>query len=445
MRALLPAGLVALMACHAPESSPTGGGDPAGQPPPNIVLLLADDAGYADFGFQPLHEPDLAPLTPRIDSVAAEGARFTDFYMSACVCSPSRAGLLTGRYQERFGHEKNIRPGYMKGGMPLTERTVADRLREAGYTTGLVGKWHLGYPADYQPNQRGFDDFFGCLQGSRSYYPMDEPTPHRVLQHNGTPTPEGGYVTDRLGQAAVRFIHENREQPFFLFVSFTAPHGPLQGKPEDLELPAIAGIEKQKRRRYAALMKSLDDNVGVILDALDEAGIAGRTLVVFTNDNGGQTGSAALNTPLRERKGTLYEGGVRVPAAIRWPGVVAPGSVVETPAIALDLVPTFLAAAGAPRGSELDGVDLAPRLRGVAAPEDPRTFFWRRRGPDGPLAARRGPWKMVWNDRAAEPELYHLPSDLGESADVAGSHPEEVRELREALLAWDAELVDPLW
>jgi len=409
------------------------------------VLLLADDAGYADFGFQPLHEPDLAPLTPRIDSVAAEGARFTDFYMSACVCSPSRAGLLTGRYQERFGHEKNIRPGYMKGGMPLTERTVADRLREAGYTTGLVGKWHLGYPADYQPNQRGFDDFFGCLQGSRSYYPMDEPTPHRVLQHNGTPTPEGGYVTDRLGQAAVRFIHENREQPFFLFVSFTAPHGPLQGKPEDLELPAIAGIEKQKRRRYAALMKSLDDNVGVILDALDEAGIAGRTLVVFTNDNGGQTGSAALNTPLRERKGTLYEGGVRVPAAIRWPGVVAPGSVVETPAIALDLVPTFLAAAGAPRGSELDGVDLAPRLRGVAAPEDPRTFFWRRRGPDGPLAARRGPWKMVWNDRAAEPELYHLPSDLGESADVAGSHPEEVRELREALLAWDAELVDPLW
>jgi len=409
------------------------------------VLLLADDAGYADFGFQPLHEPDLAPLTPRIDSVAAEGARFTDFYMSACVCSPSRAGLLTGRYQERFGHEKNIRPGYMKGGMPLTERTVADRLREAGYTTGLVGKWHLGYPADYQPNQRGFDDFFGCLQGSRSYYPMDEPTPHRVLQHNGTPTPEGGYVTDRLGQAAVRFIHENREQPFFLFVSFTAPHGPLQGKPEDLELPAIAGIEKQKRRRYAALMKSLDDNVGVILDALDEAGIAGRTLVVFTNDNGGQTGSAARNTPLRERKGTLYEGGVRVPAAVRWPGVVAPGSVVETPAIALDLVPTFLAAAGAPRGSELDGVDLAPRLRGTAMPEEARTFFWRRRGPDGPLAVRHGPWKMVWNDRDAEPELYHLPSDLGESADVAGSNPEVVQELREALLAWDAELVDPLW
>lgn len=172
--------------------------------PPNLVILYADDAGYADFGFQDHVAADMRGLTPHIDAIAAAGARCTNAYMSGAVCSPSRAGMLTGRYQQRFGHELNIPPGYMKGGMALSEKTIADRLRAVGYRTGIIGKWHLGYPPPYQPNRRGFDEFFGLLQGSRPYFPMKKVTPHRVLQHNGKPTPEEGYVTDRIGDGAVR-------------------------------------------------------------------------------------------------------------------------------------------------------------------------------------------------------------------------------------------------
>lgn len=415
---------------------------------PNIVVLFSDDAGYSDFGFQPSATADMAGLTPHIDSIAEAGAVFRSFYMSACVCSPSRAGLLTGRYQQRFGHEKNIPPGYMKGGMSLDERTIADRLRGAGYRTGLVGKWHLGYPDAYHPNERGFDRFEGCLQGSRPYLEMEEPTPHRVILRDRTPTPEGGYVTDRFGDAAVEFIENEKDGPFFLFVSFTAPHGPLQPRPGDVELPELASIEKKRRRNYAGLVKAMDDNVGKILAALERAGVADRTLVVFTNDNGGQTQTAAVNLPLRGRKGQLYEGGVRVPAAVRWPGVVAPGTVIEAPAVSLDLAPTFLAAAGHPARPEagLDGVDLGPALRGEApALTADRSIYWRRSGSAGPIAARRGRWKLVQNDRSAPPELFDLVADISESADVAAAHPEVVAELLEELRAYESELIEPLW
>jgi arylsulfatase A-like enzyme len=423
-------------------------GPGATAPRPNIVVLFADDAGYSDFGFQPDTAEDMRSLTPHIDSIAAEGAAFRAFYMSACVCSPSRAGLMTGRYQQRFGHEKNIPPGYMKGGMDLAEATLADRLGEAGYETALVGKWHLGYPDPYHPNERGFDWFMGCLQGSRPYLEMEEPTPHRVLLRDRTPTPEGGYVTDRFGDAAVEFIEKEREEPFFLFVSFTAPHGPLQPRPGDVELPELASIEKKRRRNYAGLVKAMDDNVGKVLAALDRAGVAGETLVLFTNDNGGQTQTAAVNLPLRGRKGQLYEGGIRVPAALRWPGVVAPGTVIEAPAISLDLTPTFLAAAGsAPEsGAELDGVDLTAALRGDASgPLAERSLFWRRSGSAGPIAARRGRWKLLLNDRSESPELFDLVADVSESSDVAAEHPAVVAELMAELRAYEAGLMEPLW
>lgn len=422
---------------------------------PNVIVLFADDAGYADFGFQSKAAPDLANRTPHIDSIARDGVTFSAAYMSGCVCSPSRAGLLTGRYQSRFGHEFNIPPGYMKGGMPLSEKTIADRMRQLGYETALVGKWHLGYPAEYHPNKRGFDWFYGCLQGSRPYVPMPRPTAHRVIQDNGKPTPEGGYVTDRLGDAAVRFIESHalsREtEPFFLLLSFTAPHGPLQAKAEDLE--SLADIEKPRRRKYAGLIKALDDNVGKVLAALKKNGLEEHTLVVFTNDNGGQTLTGANNAPLRGRKGMLLEGGIRVPMCMRWPGTIEAGTRIDDPVIALDLLPTCVRIAGGEVAPEwkLDGVDLLPRLTGEVSSLPERALFWRSGGADKEIAIRVGRHKLHIADRkvSERPALYDVVADLGESKDLnteaSEEHTEVVDALSRRLAAWEATLVEPLW
>ncbi|MGI9455239.1 MAG: sulfatase-like hydrolase/transferase [Aeoliella sp.] len=414
---------------------------------PNIVLFFADDAGYADFGFQDVTEPDMQSLTPHIDSIASEGVRFTSGYVSGCVCSPSRAGLLTGRYQQRFGHELNIPPGYIQGGMPLAESTLADRMGAAGYKTGIIGKWHLGYPGPYQPNKRGFDHFYGLLQGSRGYFATKNISPHRVIQLNGKPTPETGYVTDRFGQGAVDFIELNKDEPFFLFVSFTAPHGPLHAKKEDLA--ALTHIENRRRRTYAAMVKSMDDNIGLVLDALRDQGLEENTLIVFTNDNGGQTGTGAVNRPLRGKKGTLWEGGVRVPMAMKWRGKIKPQMVVDDPVIALDFTPTFLAAGGNETGSDwkLDGIDLLPRLTGQVDALPERHLYWRGHGPDGDSAIRQGDWKLILPDHApgTAPELYNLATDIGETDDVADKHPARVKSLGARLAAWESQLIDPLW
>lgn len=414
---------------------------------PNVVVLFSDDAGYADFGFQPDATADLAPLTPNIDSIAAAGVRFTNAYMSGCVCSPSRAGLMTGRYQGRFGHEHNIPPGYMDGGMDLEHETVADRLQALGYATGLVGKWHLGYPEPYQPNQRGFQWFHGLLQGARRYFPLENPSPHQVIQENGVALPEEGYVTDRFGDAAVRFIEEHRAEPFFLFVSFTAPHGPLQAKPEDLAL--LEHIEAKKRRRYAGLVKSLDDNVGKVLEALKRTDLEQDTLLVFTNDNGGQTSTGAINTPLRGRKGMLLEGGIRVPMCLRWPGVVSAGSVIDDPIISLDLLPTFVHAAGGetPDTWALDGIDMGPRLRGETKALAPRPFFWRQFGSGGEIAMRLGSLKLRLDRRESTvvPELYDLSKDIGEATNLAEESPEVIELLTVMLDHWEQQLEQPRW
>lgn len=415
--------------------------------PPNIVVLFSDDAGYADFGFQPNVRDDYRDLTPRIDSIAKAGCRFTNAYMSASVCSPSRAGLMTGRYQQRFGHDNNIPPGYMKGGLPLTETMMSTRLQQAGYQTGLIGKWHLGYPDDYHPNRRGFDYFYGCLQGSRKYFPIENVSPHRVFLENDQPTEEGGYVTDRIGDAACEFISKHRDQAFFLFVSFTAPHGPLQAKPEHLD--KLTQIGNERRRKNAGLIVSLDENVGKILDCLDDLDLVDKTLVVFTNDNGGQTQYAANNSPLRGRKGQLWEGGIRVPMAMRWPGRIEPETVIDDPVISLDLLPTFLAA-GDHRIDpdwQLDGIDLNQRLTGAVDALPARTLFWRRRGPTGQIAARKAEWKVIL-DRArpdASPELFNLSQDIAEARNVAEQFPERTSELINEIQQWESGLGTPQW
>lgn len=414
---------------------------------PNLVILFADDAGYADFGFMDGADPRMAAITPRITRLAGEGVRFTNAYVSGAVCSPSRAGLLTGRYQQRFGHERNIPPGYMQGGLSLSEKCLGDRLRPLGYRTALIGKWHLGYPGAYQPNARGFDHFFGCLQGSRSYYPYATPSPHRVFLENTKPTAEGGYTTDRIGDGACRFIEQHSDEPFFMLVSFTAPHGPLEPR----KGASLEGFSDPRRQKYAGLVQALDDNVGRILDKLEAEGLARDTLVVFTNDNGGQTMTGADNGVLRGRKGQLWEGGIRVPMAMRWPGRIAAGSSVHQPVILLDLLPTLLAAAGGDISPEwqLDGVNLLPFLTGsaAAAPFPERTLFWRTTGSSGPIAVRQGKWKLLERIPAADPMpmLVDLESDISEQKNLATRHPDLVANLRAKRDAWERGLIEPLW
>ena len=417
----------------------------AAQRKPNIVLILSDDAGYADFGFQMDPAADMKGLTPHIDSIAKAGARFTSAYMSGCVCSPARAGLLTGRYQQRFGHQFNLPPGFA-GGLDLKEKTIADRLRPLGYKTGVVGKWHLGYPLVYHPIHRGFDWFYGCLQGSRSYYPLARPSRDRVLQENGKPTPEKGYVTDRLGDAAVRFLEKHKAEPFFLFVSFTAPHGPLQPRKGDENHAALEAIKNPKRRKYAALVKAMDDNVGKILTALRKLELEKDTLVVFTNDNGGQTLTGANNAPLRGRKGQLWEGGIRVPMCMRWPSHIKPGINIEDPVISLDLLPTFVRAAGGTPAADwqLDGVDLLPRLHGKIVRMADRTLFWSR-GKE--LAARHGDFKIYTPNRDENDQfaIFDVGTDTSERFNLARQEEPRALEIRERLDRWLSKHSAPAW
>ena len=404
---------------------------------PNVIVILSDDAGYADFGFQGSKEFK----TPHIDSIAANGAVFTNGYVSGCVCSPSRAGFMTGRYQARFGHENNLPPG-CKLGMSIKEATFADKMKELGYYTGVIGKWHLGYQPEYHPNKRGFDWFYGCLQGSRSYWKISKPSDHRVIQFNGKPTEETDeYMTDRLGDNAVKFINENKAQPFFLYLSFTAVHGPYQSKKEDVDFFASTALSKS-RQNLAGMTKSLDENVGKVLSALKNNSLLDNTILVFLNDNGG-TGPA-VNEPLYGKKGTLYEGGTRVPFCIQWPSKIKQGIRLTEAVCAIDLLPTAIAAAGGSAVKDLDGVNLVPYLTGAETLK-PRKLYWRRHsGSDTAWSTvRSGKWKLH-----RQPEgyrLFNLETDLQEQNDVKSSHKEVFEQLKNDLANWESQMIPPLF
>ncbi|MEN9359062.1 MAG: Arylsulfatase [Verrucomicrobiota bacterium] len=431
------------LVCHqlvAEEANPA----PAKRPP-NVVILFSDDAGWADFGFQPHPAADIAKMTPHLDKLAAQGAVMTQAYVSGCVCSPSRAGLQTGRYQQRFGHDNNLPPGF-QGGLDIKQKTMADRLADLGYDTALIGKWHLGYPEAYHPGKRGYGDFYGLLQGARSYHPLAKPSKDQVITHNGSPLAETGYVTDRFGELACDYIKSNKDTPFFLFVSFTAVHGPLQPRKEDEDF--VKGLPvKGGRANYIGLMKALDENVGRITACLKEQGLEEDTLVIFTNDNGGQIHVGADNGPIREGKGTLYEGGTRVPMIFRWPGRIKAGQRLDDQVISLDFIPTLLAAAGQnvePARENLDGINLLPRLTGSSPSLPGRPLFWRSGGSKGLAAVRLGDWKMVWN-RNKNPELYNLKADLGEKNDLAASEAAKLDELKKLFLDWEKGMEEPRW
>jgi arylsulfatase A-like enzyme len=418
---------------------------------PNILILFADDMGYADLGVQ--GSKDIP--TPHIDSLAHQGVRCTNGYVSSAMCSPSRAGLLTGRSQSRFGHEINWEPDWPvdpddRRGLPLTEKTIADLLKTAGYRTGIVGKWHLGEAAAFHPNRRGFDEFFGFIGGGHNYlcgvYRDKPPQNHynTPLERNGEYQPvKPGYLTTVLGNESAAFIHRNKEKPWMLYTAFNAPHTPMQATPELLK--RVKHIADEKRRTYAAMVVGLDDAVGTILKQLCDDGLEERTLVFFLSDNGGpMEDNGSLNTPLRGRKGQMWEGGIRVPFIARWNGALPAGKTYSRPVSSLDILPTALAAAGGSRetGAPLDGVDLLPYLNGTKTGDPHEMLFWRMTERDI-WAIRSGDSKLIQQN--GQRALYDLTSDVSEKRDLSDKQPEVRDRLQKAYDEWAATLPAPLW
>ena len=417
--------------------------------PPNVVLIVGDDMGYADLGVQ--GSTDV--VTPHIDTVATNGLRFTNAYASAPQCSPTRAGVLTGRYQQRFGHEFNLSPQNLTYGLPLSEKTFADRLKAAGYATGLIGKWHLGWQPEFHPTARGFDEFFGFLAGGHPYMPDEA----QALFRGTTPTRETEYLTDAFGREAASFIRRHKEQPFFLYLAFNAVHLPL--RVDAARLAKFAAIGDEHRRVYAAALFAMDEAVGKVLATLRETNLLANTLLVFMNDNGGPTMrgvtvNGSVNRPLRGSKRTTLEAGVRVPFLMQWPARLPRGTIVDLPIIQLDVLPTALAAAGVAiePAWKLDGVDLLPYLTGQAdgALAPPHKALYWRFGPQ--MAIRKGPWKLVRYDLAAdggrgtsEAKLYDLRDDIGETTDLTRRHPQRAKNLQRSWDRWNARNVAPLW
>ncbi len=405
---------------------------------PNIVFIAADDLGYADLGVQGCSDIP----TPFIDSIARNGIRFTDAYVSCPVCSPTRAGWITGRYQQRFGHEFNTGPEQEAGpevGLPLDQITLADRLKKLGYVTGVIGKWHLGFAPKFHPLKRGFDEFFGFLAGAHPYLP-DGGRPSRIMR--GTQrVEESEYLTDAFGREATAFIDRHRHSPFFLYLPFNAVHNPLQAT--EKYLARFGSLGDAKRRTYAAMLSAMDDAVGRVLAKLREHKLEENTLVFFISDNGGPTlATTSRNSPLRGYKGQVLEGGIRVPFLMQWKGRLPAGKVYREPVMALDILPTAVAAGGGGLSTgEVDGVDLIPFLAEARSGSPHESLYWRF-GPQ--TAIRQGEWKAV-RLRDGDWELYNLAEDAGEARDLASANPDRLKRLREEWEQWNRQLMPPRW
>jgi arylsulfatase A-like enzyme len=421
---------------------------------PNILLIVADDLGYGELSIQ--GNPQVP--TPHIDSLAKNGVRFTSGYVSGTYCSPTRAGLMTGRYQQRFGHEFNPGPAQTASvsfGLSLKEKTIGDYLRDTGYVNGWFGKSHLGYLPQFHPLRRGFDEYFGFLGGAHDYFDAAGDSRNPILRGTNLVNTMD-YTTDAFGREAVKFIEKHHTQPWFVYLPFNAVHAPL----ESLEkyLARFPNLEDRKRRTFAAMLSAMDDAVGSVLSKIREHGQEENTLIFFFSDNGGPTAQTTSgNGPLRGFKAQTWEGGIRIPFIIQWKGHLPAGQVDDRPVIQLDILPTALAAAGVEIKPEwkLDGVNLLPYLTG-ARPEPPHeALFWRF---GGQMAIRKGDWKLVKGPGlSAGPdalrgkantdhaELYNVAKDMAEKTNLAAQEPEKVKELAAAWEAWNTGLVEPLW
>ncbi len=448
MRMLSRNSLFAALAIVWVGSASVGAAEPA---KPNIIVIVADDLGYADLGFMGCTDIP----TPHLDALAKSGVVCTSGYVSHPFCSPTRAGLLTGIYQQRFGHENNPKwlPNDNAVGLPLEQVTIASALKNAGYTTAMVGKWHLGAHPVYHPNRRGFDEYFGCLGGGHQYFdhnqfktdPMKAKQEYFIpIVRNATTVEESEYLTDAFGREASAFVVAHKAEPFFLYYAFNAPHTPLQAPPKYLD--RVKGIADEKLRKYGAMICGMDDAIGKLLDTLREQKLTDKTMILFFSDNGGPTSvTNCRNTPLRGAKGDVYEGGVRVPFVVSWPGTLAPGRFND-PVSSLDVFPTALALAGstAPKGVTLDGVNLLPFLKGDAKTSlAQRSLYWRTGGGQS-IAIRKGANKLVRVGKKPT-ELYDLSTDIAEKNNLATTNTETVATLQKELDAWNATLIAPKW
>jgi arylsulfatase A-like enzyme len=431
----------------------------AAERPPNLVVILTDDQGYADVGFNGCQDIP----TPNIDRLAAAGAKCTNGYVSYSICGPSRAGLITGRYQDRFGACNNptINPAVPNNGVPLSEKNIAELLNPVGYRSMAVGKWHLGTHPDLRPLVRGFDEFYGFLAGGHQFFPHELTVPtledvdkygdwyRTKLLRNETPVETDDYLTDELTDAGVDFIDRNHEKPFFLYMAYNAPHTPMQATKKYLD--RFPHIQNKGRKTYAAMVSAVDDGVGRILEELAEHDLDENTIVFFLSDNGGATNNFSNNDPLRGRKGSPFEGGVRVPFAVRWSGTIPEGTSYELPVSALDIAATIVAHAGAEVSQEkpLDGVDLTPYLTGVNQESPHPVLFWRWHDRDG-FAVRMGDHKLIHMGRQkrepiVEPSLlFDLGQDLGETQNLIQDRTEVVSKAQALLDAWEKQLIDPI-
>lgn len=427
--------------------------------PPNLVIVLLDDLGYADVGFNGCRDIP----TPNLDRIASEGVRCTNAYVTHSVCGPSRAALITGRYQCRFGASRNptCDPTVPNNGVPVTESNLAELLSPRGYRSIAIGKWHLGTHPELRPLARGFDEFFGFLTGGHDYSPerltledlseVNEPWAwyRTKLLRNETRVETDDYLSDELSDAAVDFVERHHDQPFFLYLAYNAPHTPLQATAE--YLARFDSIQDPKRRTYAAMVSAVDDGVGRVLDKLSEHGLDEQTIVFFLSDNGGATNNSSRNTPLRGHKGSPFEGGVRVPFAVRWTGALPAGVDYNEPVSSMDIAGTIVSQAEATvaENKPLDGVDLIPHLTGADPTPPHEELYWRWYDQDR-VSVRVGSEKLILMEdgkgRAGRGGalLYDLDDDLGETRNLTEARPDNADGLRRRLQAWEQELVEPI-
>ncbi|WP_299064584.1 sulfatase-like hydrolase/transferase [uncultured Polaribacter sp.] len=397
---------------------------------PNIIVILIDDAGYVDFGF--MGSEDLQ--TPNIDKLAKSGVVFTDAHVSATVCAPSRAGLITGIYQQRFGFEANG-----TGGIGLSDdiTTIADVFKENDYNTYAIGKWHLGEDVSDHPNQRGFDNFYGFINGSRSYFPIQNPSKNQMLQNNGERVVFDGYMTDVLGNQSVKYIEASKDKPFFMYLAYNAVHTPMHAKKEHLEK-----FKNHPRKELAAMTWSLDENIGKLINKLESLGIRDNTLIYFLSDNGGAHNNQSKTGVLKGWKGNKFEGGHRVPFIMSWPNKLNNNKVFSGLTSSLDIFATSIAAANIYKDNlELDGVNLIPYLMDKKHGNPHKNLFWKKLDIS---AARIGDYKLITLEKQGS-VLYNLKEDLRETKNIIYLENSVSENIQITYNKWEHSLMKPLW
>ena len=429
---------------------------------PNILVILCDDLGYNDVGFN--GSKDI--ITPNIDKLAAAGTVMTSAYVAHPFCGPSRSGFITGRYPQITGTPYNLSDEntHQSLGVSLNETFMSTTLQDAGYYTGIIGKWHLGFSADQHPNKRGFDNFFGFLGGGHKYFPEEYKKAYNSqlaqgkkredmnvyltpIEHNGKDVDEKEYITDAFSRESVNMINDaaGKKQPFFLYLSYNAPHAPMEATKEDLKV--FENITDSKRRTYAAMVYSVDRGVGKIVQALKDNGQLENTLIVFMSDNGAEPNHGGLNAPLKGVKGDTWEGGFRVPMLMHWPAKIPAGKHYDHPVTALDLYPTFADMANAPltKGKKLDGKNI---LKDVIAGSDVRKnemiYTVRYRGGYCDIGGRLGDWKVTRMGNKSW-QLFNIKEDIGETKDLTKQFPERLKSMVADIENWSRSHVTPLW